>query len=120
MSTDWITPGAEVILYSIGGASQRLNVARTRIKRVATKSFTVEREHEPRFSLDRQEAREGGTWGWTRHCVPADSDKAREVIAAHNRAALLSEAKAAVDEWQKRPTRDNRLAAIAALQKVKD
>lgn len=117
---EWLVPGAAVLAYSTGGQSQRTNSAKTTVKKVAAKSFTVEREKEPRFDLGTQSAREGGTWGWTRRVVPADSDTAREVLAAERGRRLVYAADAAFDAWQRDRSPANRAAAIAALQAVED
>lgn len=118
--TDWIVAGAEVFVYSVGGMSGLTNSRRTRIKKVATKSFSVEADNEPRFSVDRQEAREGGEWGWTRRVVPIDSATAREVLAQEHTLRVLNRARNAVDTWRRSVNRTNRLAAITALQAVED
>lgn len=118
--TDWIVAGAEVLVYSVGGRSGKTSPRRTRIKKVATKSFSVEADSEPRFNLAHQEAREGGEWGWTRRVVPIDSASAREVLAQEHSSRVLNRARNAVDMWRSSVNRTNRLAAIAALQEVED
>lgn len=118
--TDWIVPGAAVVLYSSGGPSRNYNPTHSRIKKVATKSFSVEDDREPRFDLRSQTARQGGSWGWTRHCVPADSPEAAKVLAAVDRGRKANRARGAVDEWIRVRSRDARLAAIAALEAVQD
>jgi hypothetical protein len=117
-STDWIKPGEKVVTYTYGGVSRSENPSVTLIAKVAAKSFTLENDS-LRYSIDRQESpRQGGTWGWTRKVVPFDSDKAREVLEREKHERRMSRARATVDAWERMRTRENRLAAIAALQAV--
>lgn len=113
----WIRPGTEVLCYT---RSQHRNLRRTRIAKVAKKSFTVERPEEPRFRIATQDAYQGGDWGWTRCVIPLDSDKASELIEEARRARLVRLARTAADRYDQSPTRENRLAAIEALSKVED
>lgn len=118
--TDWVVAGAEVLVYSFGGQSGRTNSTCTRIKKVDTKSFSVEATNEPRFSVAYQETSEGGTLGCTRRVVPIDSDEAREVLKEEHRIRVLNRARNAVNKWSSAPRDFNRLAAIKALQEVED
>lgn len=113
---EWLVPGAKVVLYSTGGASTPRNVVITTITKVATKSFTVENSTEPRFRIDTLSCRQGGTWGWTRHVVPADSDEGRAEIAAEQRRRKVLKAEWLCEAWIRLPDEEGRLAAIAALQ----
>lgn len=115
MSTDWITPGAEVVTYSTG--SNR-DVRRQAIEKVAKRSFTV--TDGSRFPIDSLQRHEGGTWGRSVHVVPADSETALEELAGAVRRRLMDDASRAVDEWVRNRTRENRLAAIVALQAIDD
>ena len=115
--TDWIKPGTEVVLYNTGGSGTSRNVRRTTIKKVAAKSFTVSAE-DVRFPVDRLSVSQGGSWGWTRHVTPADSENARELLAEAARQAADRRARSAVDDWVRSRTKANRLAAIAALQAI--
>lgn len=121
--TNWITPGAEVLVYTSLGRNESTHPVKTTIKRVAAKSFSVTAENEPRFDLEDQRSPQQGRSSWSGHyrrVVPIDSDEAREVIAAENRLRIRNRARKAVDAWIKDRTRDSRLAAIAALEAVED
>lgn len=113
--SDWIKPGAAVVLYNTGGAGTSRNVTTSAIAKVAAKSFTVESEA-TRFPIDRLAVSQGGSWGWTRHVVPADSDKALEVLAEDARQRAEARARTAVDQWLRQRTPETRRAAIVALQ----
>lgn len=117
-SKDWIRPGTKVVVYTYGGVSRSESPSVTVIVKVATKSFTVEGDS-LRYSINRQESpRQGGTWGWTRKVTPLESDEARGVLERARHERLMSRARAAVDAWDRQRTRENRLAAIVALQAV--
>lgn len=117
-STDWITPGAEVLVYTDAMPGYSRNVRFSTIAKVAKKSFTVEGEN-VRFSMDQQEHRPRSSWtASTRRVVPRDSDKAHAEVSAARARGLTLKARAAVEKWERRRTRENRLAAIAALQAV--
>lgn len=115
---DWLVPGAEVVLYSTGGAGVPRDVRRDTIAKVTKHSFTVTGEHEPRFRIDRCSADQGGTWGWTRHVVPAGSDVARAELAGARHRRLIAKADMAYDAW--RHSRDKRslAALISVLQAI--
>lgn len=121
--TDWIAPGAEVLIYSRAARDVGLLCPRhTTIAKVAKASFTVSLEDEPRIKFDTQEsARQVDTWhGYYRRVVPLGSNEARLVTDRYNRHVRLQAAKSAVDKWQRNPTRESRLAAIVALEAVED
>lgn len=119
-TTDWIKPGAAVVLYDTAARRDSRDVVQTTIKRVAGKSFTVDdRRGEIRFPIDRLRVRQGGGMlasSWTRHVVPAGSDTAREVLAEAAMQRAENAARNAVDAWERDRSRENRHAAIAALQ----
>lgn len=118
-SADWITKGTKVVVYTEGGVSRQENPTVTTIEKVAQKSFTVSEEKEPRFSIERREsAMQGGAWGWRRKVIPFDSDEARRMLKREQDRLLISKARAAVEKWQRLRSRENRLAAIAALQAI--
>lgn len=122
-NTDWIEPGAEVIVYVEGARSGRTYPKRTtvaRVARVADKSFTLDGITE-RISLDTlRSKRLGGTWDfWWYAVVKPDSDKGRELLAQKRLDALNYAARKATDEWNTGNGRTDvgKLnAAIAALQ----
>lgn len=114
----WIVPGAEVVLYNVGGAGTSPNVRRTRIARVATASFTVEADREPRFPIDKPRARQGGTWGWTRHVVPLDSPEARRQLGGERLRQATAAADTAYNHWLHRRSPETCAALVSALQLV--
>lgn len=117
--TSWIQPGVEVVVYN----NSRLNptARRDRVAKVATKSFTTEKGHKgERFPLDRPERRIGGTWGHQEYVVAADSATGRAELAKQAARNRMQRARNAVAGWERNRTRENRLAAIAALQAVDD
>jgi hypothetical protein len=116
----WVEVGAKVVLYSIGGGNQPRDVKVTTIKSVATKSFAVNAKNEPRFNLASCKTYVGGPWGHTRCVVAYDSDTGRRELEAARKRRLVYEASVAVGAWRRDGTRENRLAAIAALQAVED
>jgi hypothetical protein len=117
---DWVQPDAEVLLYTVDQYGSR-HLVKTTIKRVNTGSFTVSAQQEPRFRLPQCRADTDDSWHrWTRYCVPFDSDAARRELDALRKRKLVVAARYAVEVWLKNKTRDNRLAAIAALQAVED
>lgn len=118
-SLDWITPGTKVVAYTEGSISRDESPTVTTIAKVAKKSFTVAEGREPRFSIDRQEsARQGGSWGWTRKVIPFDSDEARRMLKREHDRRRIYEARVAVEKWERKRSRENRLAAIEALQAI--
>ncbi len=119
--TSWIVAGAEVLVYTPNTRDGRTDYRRTVIAKVATESFTVEATGELRFDLATQEWVSSGTYRhYVRRVVPLDSDEARQAVATAKRHQRIYEARVACAEYDTRPTRENRLAAIAALQAAKD
>lgn len=119
-STDWIVPGAKVLVFSDTPPGYSRGIRTATIEKVAKKSFTVEGEH-VRFSIDRQEYRPTNSWTASARCVvPLDSDEAKsEMAAAESRSRVIA-ARSAVKEWERNRTRENRVAAIKALQAIDD
>jgi len=115
--TEWIKPGARVVVFREGSRGN-YNLVVTTINKVATKSFTVHNV-EPRFRLNSQRtAIQGGSWGWTWRCVPYDSEYAQQILAQRERHVLERKAWDACEAWIKDRTEKNRVAAIAALTKL--
>jgi hypothetical protein len=112
----WLIPGAEVVVYNDGNSPA---VRVTTVLKVAKLSFTVNGE-DTRFRVARQDARQGGTWGWTRRCVPVGSDKAAQILDQHRRDKLMARARAACNDWLSVRDPENLDAAIEALQALKD
>lgn len=115
----WVVPGTPVLVIA-GRDGMHLTV--TSIAKVHKRYFTVDHYiyTDKRFSLDRQEARAGDIWTTNPVVVPVGSPRGREVLAEKRRRVLVRHAETACTKWQRDPTRDNRLAAIAALQAVED
>jgi hypothetical protein len=115
---NWLVPGAEVMVYD--DKHHAPYAVRTTVKKVATKSFSVTDDRQPRFPIKTLAAWMGGAWGWHRRVAPIDSDEARAALLRVDHARLMSAATLAVDTWERARTRENRLAAIAALQAVEN
>lgn len=118
--TDWIKPGAEIVVYSRGYSGDS-HPRRTTVKTRATRSFTVEGIPD-RFRLDTMETKTTGTWTSARSwvAIAPDSVKAVAMFEAQRKQSLVFGAQVAMDKWERDRTRENRLAAIAALQAVED
>ncbi len=113
---EWLVPGADVLCFS---SVRNHHPVITTVAKVATQSFTVTAEGEPRFRINRCQARTGSDWNasW-RRVIPLDSDHARAILASHEGKSRENRARAAVDDWVRKRNRDTRLAAIAALQAI--
>lgn len=114
---DWLKPGAEVVVWTDGYGRRVLHVTRATVAKVAQKSFTVEGVTD-RFDIRTMTAKGGGAWDRGRSVAPADSDQAKAVLESARHQRLTYKARAAVEAWEKKRTRETRLAAIAALQAV--
>lgn len=79
MSTEWIQPGAPIAVYIDGRDGDR-RLRMSKVKRVASKSFTVE-DIKERFRLDTLNTKTiGGTYdNWRYVAVHPDSDEAMQV-----------------------------------------
>lgn len=118
---DWIRPGAPVVLYTSGSRSGHPHAVRTTVKRVAAQSFVVDDgDHEQRFRFDRMSVRmsvrQDPPWDWTRHAAHPGSAEAVRALAEEAAYRAESTAISAVDEWRRDRTRENRRAAISALE----
>lgn len=112
---DWIYPGAEVIVWrDIPGAGMLATYHRTKVAKVAGKSFTVEKFSD-RFQLaDLSTRRQGSTWsGWYYRVVPIGSDKHYELRAARKRENIMAAARDAAETWQR--SREDRAAITAVI-----
>ena len=118
--TDWIQPGAEIVVYSreLGRDSAP---RKTTVKTRAKQSFTVE-GIDKRFSLDKMETKPNGSWmlASTWAALHPNDDYARKLFETDRKQRLVSHATIAVGNWQRDRTRKNRLAAIEALKQVED
>lgn len=120
---DWVAPGVKVLLFNNGRTGGPRHLVRSVVDRVTRTTFTVAASDEPRFRFAHRqpngpgfEVHQGGDWGWRRTVVPLDSEEAREQLTAGAQRKKEAAARNAVGVWQRTPTRDNRLAAIQALQ----
>lgn len=115
---DWLVAGAKVVVFNDALPSYSRNVRVSTIAKVATKSFTVDGER-VRFSIAKQQHHSGNAFlSQTRCVVPFDSDTARAELATARHRQLVFTARDAVQKWERKRTRENRLAAIAALQAI--
>ncbi len=120
LDTSWIKPGAPVIVYVKNRRPSEGRPRETSITRVANKSFTVEWQG-IRFNIERLESpRFGGSFGWHYRVTPVGSELSHDLLAADQVLQAIAHARTAVDRWTKTRSRENRLAAIAALRAIKD
>ena len=119
LDTSWIKPGAPVIVYVKNRRPSEGRPRETSITRVANKSFTVEWQG-IRFNIERLESpRFGGSFGgWSYSVTPVGSELARDLLAADQVLRVAAHARSAVDRWKKTRSREDRLAAIDALQAI--
>lgn len=115
---DWITSGTKVVCYNIGRSGRSENTTVTTILRVNKASFTVDDQHKTRFNLDTQKVNQGGTWGWTRKCVPYDSPEWQAARERAQRRNAIHQADVAANTWQDDRSDANRDALITALQAI--
>jgi hypothetical protein len=116
----WLVEGAEVLAYSPYSSGTH-RPAITKIKKISTKSFTLDAEGEPRYSLADQSHVSREAWSSNvRNVVPLDSDQARVEIRREKELRRVKKADSAVDEWRRKHTWESRLAAIAALQAIEN
>lgn len=121
---DWLVPGARVLLYTVFAGGQTAQVVKTTVDRVATRSFTVTRDGEPRFPIAELPVANvvdvSDLVVPQRHCVPLDSAEARRMLADDRTRMLIAKADLALSRWQRERTRSARLDLIAALQAIRD
>lgn len=124
--SDWIKPGAQVVIWRDRHGGRAI-LGATTVKRVATRSFTVDdfnnhNTDEWRFSLDTWSTKDfGSTWHRYRLVASHPEDPFLDVLREKERKTHLGRvALVAAEDWVKDRTRENRLAAIAALQAVED
>lgn len=115
---EWLTEGAKVLAYSVSSGLTHSYPKVVTVKKISTESFSVDDDSEPRFSLRTLDARVGGTWGHTRRIVSITSAEAKREIQRERDNRRTAYARSAVNEWQKKCTKEARLAAIAALQAI--
>lgn len=124
---DWVKTGAEVLLFNQGRPGAPANLVRSTVMKVTRTTFTVAAADEPRFRFTNRQfggpgftVRQGGRdhWGWSRVVVPLDSADAHDEVAREKRAHLEDAGRTAVEVWQRNRTRDNRLAAVRALEAI--
>lgn len=114
---NWLKPGAEVVIWSDDYGRVVRGVTTTTVTKVWPKTFAVE-DHADKFEITGMRSKPKGTWARPTFCAPVDSDEARAVMAKLRHQNLMWDARRTVDAWNKQRTRENRLAAIAALQAV--
>lgn len=119
---EWIKPGAPVVVY-IDGHRGESNPRLTRVKTVATKSFTVEGVRQ-RIKLETlASADQGDVWSsWNWRVIDPNSERARDLFEAQRVSRLRRKAVAAAHDWSMGEYANvERLdAAIAALQAFRE
>ena len=119
VAPDWLIPGAEVVLYSVGNINQSPHVVKTRVKKVATQSFTVEREQEPRFRIKTMSAECGYSWSsYTRKVLRSNSTEGQAKLREARGRRLESTADMAYAAWQNSRSAEHLSALIGALRDV--
>jgi hypothetical protein len=118
----WLVKGAEVLAYTETYSDGRYrHPVITKIKKISTRSFTLEAEDEPRYSLIDCSCTQRDSWSaGTRYVVPLTSDQARYEIRREKERSQMKLTRYAVEVWRRSPTGENRLAAIAALQAIEN
>jgi hypothetical protein len=118
---EWLIPGAKVVAYTTGGAGTMRRTVVTTVDKVTSKTFTIVGDP-GRFRIDRMsyETERGSVWSRTRHVVPLNSPEGQAEVVAENQRRAARRAEAACQKWRQDPTRDNRVAAIAALQAIQN
>lgn len=114
---DWLKLGAEVVIWTDTHGDDVRGVTTTTVTKVWMKTFAVE-DHADKFEIDGMRSKPKGTWTRGYFCAPAGGDEAKEVLEKLRRQNLTWTARLAVEAWEKKRTRETRLAAIAALQAV--
>jgi hypothetical protein len=108
-----LVPGTSVLCYT-DSSLWWPDVRQTTIKKVSTRSFTVNDDREPRFPLDGRGVAQGSGYSF-RHVVLLDSAKARRLLAVALQHQQHNTARDAVDVWLRTSNHTNRQALIAAL-----
>jgi hypothetical protein len=110
---DWLVDGAEVVVVRHGNRTE--GAFKARIKKVSTKSFTLEGSPS-RFRNDTQIHHEPGTWSGYSQVFPRGSTEADEALRRKEHEQLKNKVDALYLLWQRGHTEPKRQALIDALQ----
>lgn len=110
---EWLIDGAEVVVVRYGSRTE--TAVKTRIKKVSTKSFTIE-DTQNRFRNDTQIHHEPGTWSGYSKVFPRGSTEADEALRRKERGQLENKVDALYLLWQRNHAELTRMALIEALQ----
>ncbi len=114
---DWIAEGTEVLTFNTGN-SLLTSLRKSVITKVTKTQFAIHGD-EKRFKIANEPGRhDGGTWGWTKRVIPLSSDEAHGYLEQRRAQHFRNKAQAACDAYSVRQSKENRLAAITALQAV--
>jgi hypothetical protein len=117
---DWLVPGTKVLVHRTGvGIERSGRIHITAVEKVATQSFTVV-GNRGRFRITTLSRHEPGTWGASERVLPVNSDEAQKLIREARGVQVTSRARSACEEWIRLGGRERLVAAIEALQAVKD
>jgi hypothetical protein len=116
---DWLKPGAEVVIWTEDNYRRQLRgVTTTTVTKVWAETFTVAAGTDT-FEIHGLMTKSTAANGFRlAFCAPAGSDEARAVLENLRHQNLSWAARKAVETWDKKRTRENRMAAITALQAV--
>jgi hypothetical protein len=113
----WLVPGTKVLVHRTGVGTGRIHI--TAVEKVAKHSFTVV-GNRGRFRITTLSRHEPGTWGASERVLPVNSDEAQKLIREARGVQVTSRARSACEEWIRLGGRERLVAAIEALQAVKD
>lgn len=119
---DWLVEGAEIIVFSATFDLSRIGrLTCTTVKKVSTQTFSVDIANSPRFRIEERPEHKVHEYDLTPQFVlPLDSPEAVVIIERRQQIRLRKAAKMICELYQDEPTRENRLAAIKALQAISD
>lgn len=111
---DWLVPGAEVLAIKYPNYGAPI-VTKTRIKKVATKTFSIE-DSDNRFRVSDQTHYATNSWGSPTRVVHPGSKDAQKALSQARQQRLENQARDACTAWHRDRSEQNRVAAIEALQ----
>jgi hypothetical protein len=111
--TEWVEPGAEVVLVSPGGWHADRIEGTSVVKTVGKRDVVLENGR--RFRLAKGLTEQGRDTHYGSYLLAPDDPKVAEIEEARRGLDRLNAAKRAVKAWQESRTPDNARAAIEAL-----
>lgn len=111
----WIKAGTPVVVCTMG---EEGHARVSTILRVATQSFVLSDWPTERYKIRTQQYSSGVPWGFTRRCLPLDSDEGRRVLAVCRRRTLTRQAEKLFDRWRRTGSDTDRYALVDVLISV--